>query len=85
MMEDWGAAGTDYRFPGPATMSAEENQEYSRIFTDLQTYVKESVLAFITGEKSMDEYDAFIETIKEYNIDRCIELKQAALDRYYAR
>ena len=85
MMNDWGVPGTSYRFPDGATMSADENREYSNIFTDLKTYVTESVLAFITGNKSLDEYDSFIETIGKYDIERCIEIKQAALDRYNAR
>lgn len=85
MMNAWGVPGQSYRYPDGAIMSAEENQEYSNIFTDLQTYVNESVLAFITGDKSLDEYDSFIETIGKYNIERCMELKQAALDRYNAR
>lgn len=84
MMDEWGTSSYEYAYPA-ATMSSEENQEYSNIFTDLQTYVNESVLAFITGEKSLEEYDSFIATLGEYNIERCIELKQAALDRYNAR
>ena len=47
--------------------------------------MKENVISFITGEKSLDEYDAFVDTIEQYNIGRCIELKQAALDRFNAR
>ena len=32
-----------------------------------------------------DEYEEFVEQLRSYNIDRCIELQQAALDRYNAR
>lgn len=85
MMDVWGIPDASCRYPDGATMSAEENQEYSNIFTDLKTYVNETVLAFITGNKSLDEYDNFIETIGKYDIGRCMELKQAALDRYNAR
>lgn len=33
----------------------------------------------------MSEWDSFIQTIKDMNIDRCIEIKQQELDRYYSR
>ncbi len=84
LCDDWAAATTDKNYLY-ATMTAEENQEYSNIFTDLDTYVKESVISFITGEKSLDEYDDFVNTLSEYNIQKCIDLKQAALDRYNSR
>ena len=52
---------------------------------DIDTYVKESIPKFITGQLSMDEWDGFVKQIKDMNIDRAIELHQAALDRYNNR
>lgn len=34
---------------------------------------------------SMDEYESFAEQLHTFGADRCIELKQAALDRYNSR
>ena len=67
------------------TMTDEENSEYVTLYTDIETLTQENTVKFITGEKSLDEYDAFVQQLKTYNIDRCIELQQAALDRYNAR
>ena len=37
------------------------------------------------GSEPLDTYGDFVETVKGMNIDRCIEIQQAALDRYDAR
>jgi hypothetical protein len=37
------------------------------------------------GLESFDNFDAFIEEIKEMGIERVIEIKQQSLDRYYNR
>ena len=75
----------DLMLPSCMTMTDAENSEYVTLYTDIQTLVRENTVKFITGEQSLDDYDAFREQLKTYNIDRCIELKQAALDRYNAR
>lgn len=70
----------------PSTLTAEEGNEYSVIIGDIQTYVEENTIKFITGALDIDsEWDGYVNTIKGMNIDRAIELQQAALDRYYAR
>ena len=75
----------DLMLPSCMTMTDDENSEYVALYTDIETLVNENTVKFITGEKSLDEFEAFVEMLHTYNIDRCIELKQAALDRYNAR
>ena len=65
--------------------TVDESTEFTSIINDINTYIKEEQVKFITGAKSMDEFDAFIEQIKKMNIDRAIEIKQGALDRFNAR
>jgi len=81
----WAKDGTSLRLPDKMTLSAEEGQEFSATYVDIQTYVWENTVKFISGVKSMDEYDAFVDGLKAMKIDRCIQIKQDALDRYYAR
>jgi hypothetical protein len=33
----------------------------------------------------MDEWDDFVQDIKDLGIEDCIAIKQAAVDRYYSR
>lgn len=69
----------------PITRTAEEGQEYSAVYNDIQTFAHETIPMFIIGTKPLSEFDAFVAQIKSMNIDRAIEIQQAALDRYMAR
>lgn len=74
-----------YTMP-PVTLTAEEGTEYSRIMGDIKTYVEECTLKFVTNSMDLNtEWDSYIEQVQSMDIDRAKELKQAALDRYYAR
>ena len=84
-MDAWNVADCDWVYPDCATLNAAENEEYASIFSDIQTRISETIPAFITGTKPMSEWDSFIQAIKDMNIDRCIEIKQQELDRYYSR
>ena len=71
--------------PVTVTMTSDENSEYTQYYTDIEAYVQENEVKFINGERSLDEYDAYRETLKSMGIEKCIALKQASLDRYYKR
>jgi putative aldouronate transport system substrate-binding protein len=71
--------------PVTVTMTSDENTEYSQYYTDIDAYVQENEVKFINGERSLDEYDAYRDTLKSMGIERCIELQQASLDRYNNR
>ncbi|MCR5005467.1 MAG: extracellular solute-binding protein [Clostridiales bacterium] len=75
----------DLMMPSSMTMTDEENTEFASLYTDIQTLANENTVKFITGEKSLDEWDDHVAQLKQYGVERCIELKQAALDRYNAR
>lgn len=81
----WGnSASGDWVMP-PVTMTSEEGSEYATIFGDIDTLITETIPLFITGAKPMTEYGQFIDQLKSMNIDRCIDIQQAALDRYMNR
>ena len=67
------------------TMTTEEGTEYASKYTDIETYVQECNVKFIMGQMSLDDYDSYRETLKSMGIERCIELQQAAYDRYSSR
>ena len=81
----WNTTKYDLMLPPCMTMTEEESQEYASLYTSIQTLVQENTVKFIMGTESMDQYDSFVEQLHTFGIDRCIELKQAALDRYNAR
>jgi len=82
----WNVGSTDEVMPSGMTLNAEESEEYSSQYNDISTFVNENLLKFVTCQKPMSEYDDFVKTLTEgYDIARCIELQQAAYDRYMAR
>lgn len=82
----WDEASTDEVMPAGVILNAEESEEYSAIYNDVQTYVEENLGQFVMGAKSMDDYDDFVQTLRsKFDIERCIELQQTAYDRYMSR
>lgn len=82
--EIWSRADTEYVLP-PITSTADEGEEIMSIMGDIETLVAEQTVKFIMGVEPMENYDAFVEQIKNMGIDRVLELKQAALDRFNER
>ena len=62
--------------------TAEETEELTTLKTDINTYVKESMVRFATGEMPLTEWDNYIQTLNDMGLDRYIELLQAGYDRY---
>ena len=81
----WDVNKTDLMLPSFMTMTEEESISYNSLYTAIKTLVQENTIKFITGSRSIDEYDSFIADLKNYGIEECIGYKQAALDRYNAR
>ncbi len=72
--------------PEGLSAEADESEELSALNTDINTYVEEMSLKFITGEESFDNYDKFIETLKTtFNVDSYLEIEQNMYDRYLKR
>ena len=80
------SSNTDFRgnMP-PVTLTAEEGVENSRIMADVNTHRDEMVARFITGAEPFSNWDNFIQTLHNMDINRAVELQQAALDRFMAR
>ena len=81
----WATFDNSYAIPYGVSMTADEASEFNSLYADIATYVAENTLQFVIGEKPLSEYDGFISHIESSGIDRCIELYQKALDRYYSR
>ncbi len=82
----WTGSGDDaYVLPTAMSLTVEESERSSVLLTDIDTYAEENVMKFITGEKSFDEWDDFVGTIKSMGIEECIEIYQASYDRYMAK
>lgn len=63
-------------------MTADETTDFNTIWSDIATVVTEATVKFITGDRSLDEFDAFTAELEQMGIQECIDIKQAAYDRY---
>lgn len=66
--------------------SEADASEYSKLIGDIDTYVGEMTIKYITGLESLDTFETeYLETLKSMGVDRAIELQQEALDDFNAR
>jgi hypothetical protein len=75
----------DWMLPERMTRTTAEGTEFASLDTDIKTTVEEFTVKYIMGQKTESDYATFIETLKKLGIERCIEIQQAALERYNAR
>lgn len=83
--EVWNATDFTARYPQAVYLTPDEASELSNILSDITTYRDENVVRFIVGSEPLENYDKFVETVQKMNIERAIEIKQAAYDRLQAR
>lgn len=72
-------------YPSAAALTADEADEHSKLYSDINTYMQQYLAEFITGSRPMDEWDSFVAELISMGIEDCIALKQDAYDRYMAR
>lgn len=63
------------------SMPAEEGERFSTIMADINSYVAECRVNFIIGDMSLDDWDTYINTIKDMGLEEALGLKQASYDR----
>ena len=71
-------------YPAAVRYNAEEATEAATMSADLSTYEDLMEAKFITGEESLDNFDAFLENFTAYRVEDLKALKQSAYDRYVA-
>lgn len=67
-----------------ALPTSEESARLGEIRTDLETYSKELIANLILGRLSLDDWDSYMEELKELGLDEYIEINQTLCDRYNA-
>lgn len=84
--EDVWVEQKQYTKPNDAYLSltSEEMAIYQQYYTNIETLANEYTIKYITG-KTDQSFDAFVEQLYQYGLQQCIDVYQAAIDRYYAR
>ena len=76
----------EHKMP-PIILLAEENIEYNAIMKNIESYVTQMLIKFITGTQNATpaNISIFQDNIRSMNISRALEIQQTALDRYNTR
>jgi len=82
---DWSDANLDYSHVIPTRVILKaQDSEYSAIMSDIETFMDEATVKYITGEFDFATYETdFVEGLKALNAERIIELYQASYDSFY--
>jgi len=63
------------------SFSLDDSSAISEIMTEVNTYVDEMVLKFITGATPLSEFDAFVKQVEAMGIQEAVEIYQNAYNR----
>lgn len=84
ILNTWSTDMEQYLMPA-VTFTEEEADYINKNFSNIDTYAREKTTKYILGTEDLAEYDSFIKTLNQYGIEKVIEYRQAAYDRYRAR
>ncbi len=62
----------------------EETEIINRVTTGLTSYSEEISTKLMLGQASLDDFDSYLENLKELGLDELIEVQQARFDRFQA-
>ena len=80
-LTDW--ADSDVLDHFVPTLAITENaDQYSTIKSEVDTFISENFILFVTGEKSLNEFDSYLDTLKGMGIEDMIAIYQNAYDIY---
>ena len=83
--KEWGKTNMrDHLLPQLYVLGEEADRD-SQIKTDVTTYVNEQTIRFITGERPIEEFDAYVEQLKAFGIDDALKFRTEAYKRFEKR
>lgn len=89
LVADWHAESNDWQRqfvvdPWPFIYSTvDESEVINTYMVDIETYVNENATQFITGTKSLDEFDSYIAGLDALKLGDTLAVKQQQYDRYF--
>lgn len=67
---------------GSTMLNTEESDKVNQYYGDIKTHIEENVLNFITGQRDLSEFDAFVTEVENMGIDEVTACYQDAYERY---
>jgi putative aldouronate transport system substrate-binding protein len=84
----WSDQDFDARYkpiPSAYTFTADESNVYTTRYNDIQTFVQEQTVKFITGDRPLSSFDEYVNEVKGMGLDEVLSALQSAIDRYFMR
>lgn len=75
----------EYVLSAALAFDADASEELRNGMIDIKSYTDQNILAFITGEKSLDDWDDYVATVESMGIERMVELHQIAYDAWASK
>lgn len=68
--------------PRTLFMDQEEADEFAELKTSIVGHVRKNIAMFVTGARSLDEWDDYVEELNRFGVERYVELYSKAYDNY---
>lgn len=81
-------ATCSWKWPDGATFTTEEADMLDLYNSNLNTYITENAVAFLTGAKDITDdavWEAYKKDMEKYHLNEVLEIRQACYDRFMAR
>ena len=65
------------------TLNSAEAEEYNALISAINTSIQENLTAMVMGQKPTEDWDSYIDSLYDMDLQRCIDLQQQAFDRKY--
>ena len=84
----WLGENDDYgkrMIPTGVSKTNQELKESATITNTLNSYVKENAIDFITGRRSLDDFDKFVKELEDQGLEQLLQIQQDSYERFENR
>lgn len=74
-----------YTLPYGVSLTTEESAAVTATFNEITTYASTALLSFVTGNRDLNQWDDFVQELRDMGIENCISVYQDAYNRYLDR
>lgn len=71
-----------YVLPGSLSFTSEQDSVRRAAMADIEIYVDEMVMKFITGREPLSNWDTYVNTVKQMGIDNVLSIYQEVVDAW---
>ncbi len=73
------------RIPSNLTLTTEETTQIAALYSDIETRATEIMLQVIMGSMTLEDWDNCVNDLFDLGLQECIDIVQAAMDRYNSK